>query len=284
MIDPLTLNDWHPVRMSEQVSTKPLKTRLLGTDIVIARDANGTLTGTVLPRGQAADECLLVERYGFVWATLGRPSKPLFELPEFGDGRGRRFVPWGAIGVHTSAPRMVENFVDQGHFAFVHTGILGIEPHTEIADCVVEHDRTTNELWAKECHVYQPKPAATVNEPSVVTYRYRIVRPWAVLFYKSSVIHPDLDNISGLYVQQVEEDLSIAHPFAYHFPGEKSRTQQLHYSQEIFGQDRPILQSQVPKKLPLSIQAEKPTRADRFSVAFRRWLLEGGVSYGVVRP
>jgi phenylpropionate dioxygenase-like ring-hydroxylating dioxygenase large terminal subunit len=53
---------------------------------------------------------------------------------------------------------------------------------------------------------------------------------------------------------------------------------------QIFGQDKPILEHQVPKRLPLDVGAEISIRADKSAVAYRRRLIEMGLNYGVIRP
>ena len=50
----------------------------------------------------------------------------------------------------------------------------------------------------------------------------------------------------------------------------------------MLAQDKPILENQVPRQLPLDPDAEAPTRADKTSNAYRRWLSELGMTYGVV--
>ena len=52
------------------------------------------------------------------------------------------------------------------------------------------------------------------------------------------------------------------------------------YQDEIFGQDRPIVQSQRPELLPLDLQAELHLKSDRTAIAYRRWLNELGVTFG----
>ena len=47
-------------------------------------------------------------------------------------------VVGGSIAVGVSGLRVVENFLDMGHFPYVHTGILGAEPHTEVKEYDVE--------------------------------------------------------------------------------------------------------------------------------------------------
>ena len=51
------------------------------------------------------------------------------------------------------------------------------------------------------------------------------------------------------------------------------------FQQTIFAQDRPVLESQRPRRLPLS-GGEVHSAADRFSAAYRRWLREIGFEHG----
>ena len=52
--------------------------------------------------------------------------------------------------------------------------------------------------------------------------------------------------------------------------------------QLIFAQDKPILENEFPKRLPLDRRAEIPVRADAASIVFRRWLGAHGVTYGAI--
>jgi phenylpropionate dioxygenase-like ring-hydroxylating dioxygenase large terminal subunit len=54
----------------------------------------------------------------------------------------------------------------------------------------------------------------------------------------------------------------------------------IEWQHEIFGQDRPIVQSQRPELLPLDLQAELHLRSDRTAIAYRKWLNELGLSFG----
>jgi len=46
-------------------------------------------------------------------------------------------------------------------------------------------------------------------------------------------------------------------------------------------QDRAIVESQRPELLPLDLQAELHLRSDRMAIAYRKWLREIGMRYGV---
>lgn len=52
------------------------------------------------------------------------------------------------------------------------------------------------------------------------------------------------------------------------------------FQDEIFKQDRPIVESQRPELLPLDLQAEMHLRSDRTAIAYRNWLKELGLTFG----
>jgi phenylpropionate dioxygenase-like ring-hydroxylating dioxygenase large terminal subunit len=49
----------------------------------------------------------------------------------------------------------------------------------------------------------------------------------------------------------------------------------------IIDQDVPIVESQRPELLPLDLQTELHLRSDRTAIAYRKWLKELGVTFGV---
>ena len=54
------------------------------------------------------------------------------------------------------------------------------------------------------------------------------------------------------------------------------------FQQTIFGQDKPILENKYQKQLPLDSRIETPIRADKSAIAYRRWLSQKGLQYGVI--
>jgi phenylpropionate dioxygenase-like ring-hydroxylating dioxygenase large terminal subunit len=52
------------------------------------------------------------------------------------------------------------------------------------------------------------------------------------------------------------------------------------FQHTIFTQDQPVVESQVPRRLPLS-GGELHSAADRLSAAYRRYLREQGITFGV---
>jgi phenylpropionate dioxygenase-like ring-hydroxylating dioxygenase large terminal subunit len=54
------------------------------------------------------------------------------------------------------------------------------------------------------------------------------------------------------------------------------------FQDSIFMQDRPILENQMPLRLPLAPGAEAPVACDRMSQAYRRYLADEGLRFGVI--
>jgi phenylpropionate dioxygenase-like ring-hydroxylating dioxygenase large terminal subunit len=215
-----------------------------------------------------------------VWSSLGEPPAQLFELPEYAEP-DRRNIHAATIGVACSAPRAVENFLDMGHFPFVHTGILGIEPHTEVLEYEVDID-DKNEIWATECVFYQPMAATTSEGGQMTDYVYRVPHPYCVLLYKSCPLDPTRMDVIGLFVRSVAADHIEASMFLSVIDGESTDSEIKRFQQTIFAQDKPILENQHPKLLPLDPRFETPIRADNVAITYRRWLSELGVTYGVI--
>jgi phenylpropionate dioxygenase-like ring-hydroxylating dioxygenase large terminal subunit len=54
------------------------------------------------------------------------------------------------------------------------------------------------------------------------------------------------------------------------------------FQHTIFTQDQPVLESQNPKRLPLDLRAEVHTSVDKASSAYRRFLSQQSITFGVI--
>ena len=220
-------------------------------------------------------------RYGYLWVALEADPKPLFAIPEWHEP-DRRGVHAATVGVRTSAPRAVENFLDMGHFPFVHTGILGAEPHTEVREYDVSLDEAAGEIVATNCRFHQPRAAVGVTEAMLVDYVYRVPHPYCAMLYKSCPSDSSRMDVIGLFLQPVTEISVRAHAWVCVVDPDSSDTALRLFQQTIFAQDKPILENQRPARLPLDTRAETPVRADRMAVTYRRWLSGIGLRYGTL--
>ncbi|MGN7807946.1 aromatic ring-hydroxylating dioxygenase subunit alpha [Ensifer sp. 22521] len=288
-IDPIARDEWHVVASLEELpSIGMFSTVLLGQRILIGR--HGDRLGAWREPQAAAEpsgaqmsgsELPTIQRFGYLWATLGDPPRDLFEIPEFDEPDRSRIVQ-GVTRVGVSAPRAVENFLDMGHFPFVHTGILGEEPHTEVKPYKVDVYSDPPEILVTDCEFYQPQANAGSETGADTEYVYRIPHPFCAVLYKTGSTRPDRRDVIALFGQPVGEDQVLVHIVICLLDEVTDLAAMRSFHQTILGQDKPILENQVPKRLPLDSRSEVPIRADAASAAYRRWLRERGLRYGVV--
>jgi phenylpropionate dioxygenase-like ring-hydroxylating dioxygenase large terminal subunit len=217
---------------------------------------------------------LALERYGLVWVSLGAPAQDPPPFPEWHQDGFRKLL-CGPYAVAASGPRIVENFLDVAHFAFVHAGILGTPERPEISD----HEATIgNEgVLATGVRVWQPDPYGT-GQGDWVSYTYRALRPFTAYLMKESE-GPRFSIL--LSVTPHEPARSTAWMWmAMNYGHDLAEADLIAWQDRIFAQDRPILESQRPELLPLDLAAELNVRADRTAVMYRRWLRQLGLSFG----
>jgi phenylpropionate dioxygenase-like ring-hydroxylating dioxygenase large terminal subunit len=269
-------NDWYAVAIADRLSEGDvIETRLLETELRVSL----TKQGDIEVKTKAGAPCAAQVRYGHVWACLGEPAGALFDIPE-ADQEGRTLVDCGAVRVRCSPLRAVENFLDVAHFPYVHTDILGAEPHTEVERYKVEIREDVDEVWATDVRFFQPQAAKSAAGGITTHYMYRVPAPTTAILYKTCPPRPGEWDVIAIFVQPLSEDLSDVWAWMALFDDETPMTDLIHFQQMIFLQDRTILENQIPKRLPLDPKMEVPTRADLTSVTYRRWLRQRGHTYG----
>lgn len=267
-----TIKDhWYPVAMLSGIDG-PRETLLLGETITLGRDPD--------PWVKQGDRNLpVVERFGHLWTTPGTPNRDLFTIPE-ADQPGRRLVDVGSVKVKCSPLRAVENFLDIAHFPFVHTDILGAEPHTEVDRYDVKIREDVDEVWATKVKFFQPQAAKSAAGGITTEYMYRVPAPTCAVLYKTCPPKPGEWDVITLFVQPLTEEWCEVWPWMALYDDVSTMAEMVSFQQLIFMQDRSILENQIPRKLPLDPGMEVPTQADMTSIAYRRWLKKIGFTYG----
>ncbi|MEX3006992.1 aromatic ring-hydroxylating dioxygenase subunit alpha [Hoeflea sp. TYP-13] len=272
------LNDWHVIAdLAALKPATPFETRLLGVDLKVDGTPADALS---VRRADTGADVAIKQQYGFLWACIGEPARDIIHIPEAFE-TDRYIVSGGSIAVNVSGLRAVENFLDMGHFPFVHTGWLGEEPHTEVPSYKVEITEG-DEVLATECKFYQPVASPTAEGGIMADYEYKVSRPYTVALYKTNPVQPERMDYIALFVQPVDEENCIAHPLLCYLRHNTDEAEIRWFMQLIFAQDKPILENQVPKRLPLDPRAETPIRADASSVYYRRWLRSHNITYGAI--
>ena len=274
MIAPEVMNEWYPVAMAAQIRAGQWRvTQLLGQAITVQMQ-----DGVIVVTGQGG-ALHVSEAFGHVWACPGTPAHPLFAIPEALE-TGRRLVDVGVVRVKCSPLRAVENFLDIAHFPFVHTDVLGAEPHTEVNRYEVQIREDSDEVWATKVTFYQPQAAKSAEGGIVTQYTYRVPAPTAAVLYKTCPARPDAWDVIGIFVQPLSEELCDVWPWMALYDDATPQAELIAFQQMIFLLDRSILENQIPRLLPLDPGMEIPTQADLTSIAYRRWLKKRGLTYG----
>lgn len=238
--------------------------------------------GSPLPDAPMTEAFAVRERHGLVWVCLGTPRREIVPYEEFDDPRLRNIMA-GPYTVAACAPRVVENFIDMAHFSFVHAGILGDPDDTAIPDYQVENFVDAGGqpgVRAQGMRVQQPRANLQAEGPSDVEYGYRISRPLQAILTKH-IVGSDVPEAITLFIQPVSEQESRAWMVFSGIRSTEPDAAVRDFQDTVFAQDKPILESQRPKRLPLQTRAEQAQRADLLSAHYRRYLRESGLRWGV---
>ncbi len=275
--DPVVLDQWHPVVAVDEIHTG-IQTTLLGEDIAIAVCDDSPMAR--LRNGSNGRRLPVRTDFGYLWTSLGSPPAEVFSIPEVNEP-GRIIHNAVSVGVNVSAPRAVENFLDVAHLCIVHAGYLGEEPHTEIDDYEVE--TIDGEVTASGIRIFQPRATTGATSGEIAEYAFRVPHPHCGVLYKRADSQPDRVDIYAGFVHALSEEQIRLHLFDCVVDDGSSVIEIRKFVQAIVGQDMAILENQHPKRLPLDPRFETPVRADKLSIAYRRWLSDIGMSYGVIR-
>jgi phenylpropionate dioxygenase-like ring-hydroxylating dioxygenase large terminal subunit len=220
-------------------------------------------------------------RYGIVWVALGEPRWPLPEVPELETPEDWQVVPCGPYSWESDASRQVENFTDFGHFPWVHPGLLG-DPSRPV---VPRHSVAT------DGHIL----------------RYEVVRPEAPnsedfpVFANEQTTAPERRSRYELHLPYTivlrlgwGGERGMVYFFASQPAGDEACTGYLmigrNYDREkpvgllqdfedtIFEQDRRMVESQRPWKVPFDLAAEMHLKFDAVAVAYRRAMRTQGLA------
>ena len=231
--------------------------------------------GVEIPKRACVRAFQVVEKLGLIWINLSDADTRPVNLPEF-DDESFFHVICGPYSLKASAPRIIENFLDIAHFPFVHEGFLGVADKALIENYEV---RTENGgICADGIRIHQPDPDGT-GVGKVISYDYHVHRPFVASLGKDSGDGTRFSLI--FFVTPVSETESkIFAVESMNYAHDLDRRELEKFQDLITSQDVPVVESQRPERLPLDLQAELHLRADKLSIAYRRYLNELGLSFG----
>ncbi|MFM7801639.1 MAG: aromatic ring-hydroxylating dioxygenase subunit alpha, partial [Limnohabitans sp.] len=176
-----------------------------------------------------------------------------------------------------------ENFLDMSHFSFVHDGWLGEVGHSEIPDISSEESDTGFKIT--NAQVWQPNTSALSTEGGMVTYTYEVMHPYSAVLTKvpdaQSGLPPGYEESIILCILPITPESSRVWFRMAVADFDADVEDVLAFQDKIFSQDKPVLESQTPRLLPLGTGVELNVASDKASVAYRRFLQKLAVTFGV---
>lgn len=213
------------------------------------------------------------ERYGLIWCCLQQPDRPLPVFPQWEDGSFRKVFA-GPYFYKGNALRSVENFLDASHFPFVHAHLNGDPEAPEpLKDYQVFKDERG--LHTSEISVFQPYGDHR-GIPVTSRYTYWVFNPTTAYFVKKT---GETERFcTFLNATPVDEDECVIWLIvAINFGPELTEEKILFRQDKVFEQDRLIVESQRPARLPLDLHEEMHVRSDRLGIEYRSWIKELGL-------
>ncbi len=235
---------------------------------------------TRVPAKARATAFICAERYGMIWVALEEPRWALPEVPELEDPAWAN-VSCGPYWWGCDASRQVENFTDFGHFPFVHPGLLG-DPERPV---VPGHEVRTD---GHVLHYEIVRPEAPANEEFPVfgnevveaperRSRYELHLPYTIVLrlgwggqagmvYFFACRPEGPDRTTGF--------LAIGRNYNLEQPDSVLQE----FEDVIFEQDRRIVESQRPERVPFDLADELHLTFDAVAVAYRRAMRANGLA------
>lgn len=220
-------------------------------------------------------------RYGILWVALDEPRWPLPEVAELERPGEWQVIPCGPYSWKADASRQVENFTDFGHFPWVHPGLLGdparpvVPQHTVKIDGhilryeIVRPEAPNSEEFPIFANQQTDAPERRSRYELHLPYTIVLRLGWGgergmVYFFASQ---PVGDEACAGY-------LMIGRNYDHAEPVEVLQD----FENTIFEQDRRMVESQRPWKVPFDLAAEMHVKFDAVAVAYRRAMRVQGLA------
>ncbi len=221
------------------------------------------------------------ERYGMLWVALAEPRWPLPEVPELESADDWQRVYCGPYSWRCDASRQVENFTDFGHFPWVHPGLLG-DPERPV---VPKHSVQTDGHILRYDVVRPEAPNSDefpvfANQERVAPERhsrYQLQLPYTI------VLRLDWGSERGMVYffasQPVGDEACVGHlVIGRNYDRDQPPEVLQQFEDTIFEQDRQVVESQRPEKVPFDLADEMHLKFDAVAVAYRRAMRTQGLA------
>jgi phenylpropionate dioxygenase-like ring-hydroxylating dioxygenase large terminal subunit len=233
-----------------------------------------------VPGKARVDAFRCVERHGLLWVALDEPRWDLPDIPELGDPDWI-VVRAGPYTWNADASRQLENFTDFGHFPWVHPGLLG-DPERP----VVPHHTVEADGHVLRYDVVRPEAPNTDDFPvfsNAATEaperrsRYQLHLPYTILLRLGWGGEKGM--VYFFSSQPVDADHCIGYvTIARNYDREQPDSVLQDFEDTIFNQDRLVVESQRPERVPFDLAAEMHLKFDAVAIEYRKAMRAEGLA------
>jgi phenylpropionate dioxygenase-like ring-hydroxylating dioxygenase large terminal subunit len=233
---------------------------------------------TLPPAARLSPPAGLAEAHGMVFLAPEEPIAPLGAIPEASD-------PSFAAGelptltTRGSAGLLADNFLDVGHFPFVHAGTFGADEAAEVPAYAVARDGWSFTMSYEHSFANREDPAVAAGTRPLVQHRrlsYRLDAPFH-LSLRINFLEAGGTNVIGFFIspETAETCRLFTTLWRDDLGGDERRmAEAIDFEVAVLREDLVIQAAFHELVLPLAPTAEVHTRADRTTLELRRVLRE----------
>jgi phenylpropionate dioxygenase-like ring-hydroxylating dioxygenase large terminal subunit len=269
--EPRLAASWHAVGLATELESAPRAVRLLGQSWHVVGGQSDVQAYD--ETGRPAHAARIA--YGLLWLAPRRPAVDFPSLPELVD-------PGFAVGqisrrTNVGAGVLIDNFLDVSHFSYLHQETFGRTTPVTTAGCEVDRDGWVLRLrHATDLHEGRPDDVTSAgpDSPSWRIATYTVLAPY-VTHLQMTFPATGARSAATLICQAEESGATTVHVLvAWPASDPVGLQEQLDLSSDVLAEDLAVLELMAEPRLELSLSAERHTRADRASVAYRRLMAD----------
>ena len=228
-------------------------------------------------RARAAAPAAVAEQGGLVFLAPEAPAAELLGLPcADADGFLHHLLP--PTRARVGAGLMIDNFLDQAHFPFVHAATIGTDEAQEVPHLTVDRDGfgmvvTSSQRFPN----HEDRGVAQDTRPLLQTrlLRYDYRAPFQVSL-RIDYVDAGGTNVIDFFVQPEDDEHCRIYTLLHR--NDVDDADQMAdcaaYEQKILDEDLLLQEQYVDRRLPLDITAEVHVRTDRTGMELRRILAD----------
>ena len=220
-----------------------------------------------------------VERNGLIWTSLAAspetlpniPRMPHWEEPDF------QQIVCPQVDIRAFAGRQLEGFLDVAHFGWVHIDTFGDPNNVEVPPY-----QPLETPHGFEVHYRSSVGNYPIGDGGRAPKSFEWLRHFEVHLPFTATLTIHFPDAGRLVIMNAASPVSARHtrlfaPIARNFDKHLPVRDVHDYNLKIFEEDRIIVETQQPERLPLEPLFEAHIDADRSSMAYRRGLKRLGL-------